>query len=162
MCCSPWGHKESDMTEQLNWTELIYYLVDFWLFHFWPWWIILLWILSTHLCDNICFQFFWVRLEWDFWVIFSSFILVLWLKSLSVRTFLGICKESVICSVVWHVLYCLLGLVGWNIVQVLCFLVHLVFSFSIHYWKYSIEMSSYRCLFFNSDSPSFCIQELHF
>ena len=22
-CCSPWGHKERDMTEQLNWTELI-------------------------------------------------------------------------------------------------------------------------------------------
>ena len=22
-CCSPWGRKESDMTEQLNWTELI-------------------------------------------------------------------------------------------------------------------------------------------
>ena len=21
-CCSPWGHKESDLTEQLNWTEL--------------------------------------------------------------------------------------------------------------------------------------------
>ena len=21
-CCSPWGHKESDMTEGLNWTEL--------------------------------------------------------------------------------------------------------------------------------------------
>ena len=21
-CCSPWGHKESDMTEQLNWTKL--------------------------------------------------------------------------------------------------------------------------------------------
>ena len=21
-CCGPWGHKESDMTEQLNWTEL--------------------------------------------------------------------------------------------------------------------------------------------
>ena len=21
-CCSPWGHKESDMTEQLNWTEV--------------------------------------------------------------------------------------------------------------------------------------------
>ena len=20
-CCSPWGRKESDMTEQLNWTE---------------------------------------------------------------------------------------------------------------------------------------------
>ena len=23
VCCSPWGRKESDMTEQLNWTELI-------------------------------------------------------------------------------------------------------------------------------------------
>ena len=23
-CCSPWGHKESDMTEWLNWTELKY------------------------------------------------------------------------------------------------------------------------------------------
>ena len=22
VCCSPWGHKESDMTEQLNGTEL--------------------------------------------------------------------------------------------------------------------------------------------
>ena len=22
VCCSPWGCKESDMTEQLNWTEL--------------------------------------------------------------------------------------------------------------------------------------------
>ena len=21
--CSPWGHKESDMTEQLNWAELM-------------------------------------------------------------------------------------------------------------------------------------------
>ena len=21
-CCSPWGHKESDMNEQLNWTKL--------------------------------------------------------------------------------------------------------------------------------------------
>ena len=26
-CCSPWGHKESDMTEQLNWTNTsIHYL----------------------------------------------------------------------------------------------------------------------------------------
>ena len=22
-CCSPWGHKESDMTERLNWTETL-------------------------------------------------------------------------------------------------------------------------------------------
>ena len=26
MCCSPWGHKESDTTEQLNRTELSYSL----------------------------------------------------------------------------------------------------------------------------------------
>ena len=25
-CCDSWGHKESDMTEQLNWNELILYL----------------------------------------------------------------------------------------------------------------------------------------
>ena len=25
VCCSPWGHKELDMTEQLNWTELKHY-----------------------------------------------------------------------------------------------------------------------------------------
>ena len=24
-CCSPWGHKESDTTEWLNWTELMYH-----------------------------------------------------------------------------------------------------------------------------------------
>ena len=24
VCCSPWGHKELDMTEKLNWTELIH------------------------------------------------------------------------------------------------------------------------------------------
>ena len=24
MCCSPWGYKESDMTEQLNQTELMH------------------------------------------------------------------------------------------------------------------------------------------
>ena len=23
VCCSPWGHKDSDMTEQLNWTEWV-------------------------------------------------------------------------------------------------------------------------------------------
>ena len=23
VCCSPWGHKESDMTEQLNWTGML-------------------------------------------------------------------------------------------------------------------------------------------
>ena len=22
MCCGPWGHKESDTTEQLNWTDI--------------------------------------------------------------------------------------------------------------------------------------------
>jgi len=26
-CCDSWGHKESDMTERLNWTELLYNIV---------------------------------------------------------------------------------------------------------------------------------------
>ena len=26
-CCSSWGHKESDTTEQLNWTEIPYNIV---------------------------------------------------------------------------------------------------------------------------------------
>ena len=28
-CCSPWGHKESDTTEQLNWTELKIFMSTF-------------------------------------------------------------------------------------------------------------------------------------
>ena len=28
-CCSPWGHKESDMTERMNWTELHSYWLVF-------------------------------------------------------------------------------------------------------------------------------------
>ena len=24
-CCNSWGHKESDMTEQLNWTNWLYF-----------------------------------------------------------------------------------------------------------------------------------------
>ena len=27
-CCDSWGHKESDMTEQLNWIELIFHLYN--------------------------------------------------------------------------------------------------------------------------------------
>ena len=26
-CCSPWGHKESDMTEQLNWTRRFFWIL---------------------------------------------------------------------------------------------------------------------------------------
>jgi len=28
-CCSPWGHKESDTTERLNWTECTYYVLAY-------------------------------------------------------------------------------------------------------------------------------------
>ena len=28
-CCSPWGHKESDMTEQLNWTDAFEIQLDY-------------------------------------------------------------------------------------------------------------------------------------
>ena len=29
-CCSPWGHKESDMNERLNWTDAGMEVVDVW------------------------------------------------------------------------------------------------------------------------------------
>ena len=29
-CCSPWGRKESDTTEQLNWTERLTFGIEFW------------------------------------------------------------------------------------------------------------------------------------
>ena len=28
MCCSPWGHSQSDMTEQLNWTDVCAYTLQ--------------------------------------------------------------------------------------------------------------------------------------
>ena len=40
-CCRPWGHKESDTTEWLNWTELkegIWSGHSRWLFSDFPWW----------------------------------------------------------------------------------------------------------------------------
>ena len=64
-CCSSCGHKESDMTEQLNWTELSSYILfnDFFLFE--PLFKSFYWI-----CYNIafvlCFVFFWPWGRWDF------------------------------------------------------------------------------------------------
>ena len=31
-CCSPWGHKESDMTERLNWSDLLPFVLYFFFF----------------------------------------------------------------------------------------------------------------------------------
>ena len=45
VCCSPWGCKESDMTEPLNWT-FVYPFINWWTldyFHFSLLWIMLLW-----------------------------------------------------------------------------------------------------------------------
>ena len=44
-CCSPWGRKESDMTERLNWTELRPYFIFFK-------------CRSTHWCFKLAFFFF--------------------------------------------------------------------------------------------------------
>ena len=33
-CCGSWGRKESDTTERLNWTELIYLMIPNWLIFF--------------------------------------------------------------------------------------------------------------------------------
>ena len=39
-CCSPWGCKESDTTERLNWTELNWYLFeDLFMFLGLHWWL---------------------------------------------------------------------------------------------------------------------------
>ena len=39
-CCGPWGHKESDTTEQLNWAELKSHLFIFLNFHYSGRWVI--------------------------------------------------------------------------------------------------------------------------
>ena len=45
VCCGSWGHKESDTTEQLNWTDsniIIYICIDLYLFN-----------IHNHLCGQI-------------------------------------------------------------------------------------------------------------
>ena len=37
-CCSPWGHKESDTTEWLNWTETLNFLCNFSIIKY-QWWL---------------------------------------------------------------------------------------------------------------------------
>ena len=29
VCCSPWGHKDSNTTEWMNWSELIIFIINF-------------------------------------------------------------------------------------------------------------------------------------
>ena len=58
-CCSPWGHKESDTTEQLNWTELIYVYV---LSHFSSIWLLVIpWTVACQapLSLGFCRQEYW-------------------------------------------------------------------------------------------------------
>ena len=39
-CCSPWGRKESDMTEWLNWTEYVGYIIKInWIIGINGWWL---------------------------------------------------------------------------------------------------------------------------
>ena len=53
VCCSPWGHKESDMTEQLNKnkTEHMFIPLPFLL-----WWYILSFPTDVGLCCVACFS----------------------------------------------------------------------------------------------------------
>ena len=37
VCCDSWGHKEWDMTEWLNWTELHYFTILYWFCHTLTW-----------------------------------------------------------------------------------------------------------------------------
>ena len=42
VCCSPWGHKESDMTEQLNWTEQVWGDISLWFWLSFSWLLVIL------------------------------------------------------------------------------------------------------------------------
>ena len=56
-CCDSWGHKESDTTEQRNWTELTF-LLDFSMYHYFVWvfsWFILI---MSNLVFNISYESF--------------------------------------------------------------------------------------------------------
>ena len=52
-CCSPWGHKESDMTEQLNWTAHSANTSE----------IVFLWAFLTSLETSTELYFLWIVLE---------------------------------------------------------------------------------------------------
>ena len=52
-CCSPWGHKESDTTERLNWTELIQLYQHCWLYLFFT-------ELPLYLCWNSTNHIWWM------------------------------------------------------------------------------------------------------
>ena len=61
VCCSPWDRKESDMTEQLNWTGLIHRKA--------------LNSLTWVICFLVCF-FFFLSLTVIFWCVLSSWSLL--------------------------------------------------------------------------------------
>ena len=48
-CCSPWGRKESDMAEQLNWTELLIFLIVLFL-EYWDAWAV---CITTRLLEGV-------------------------------------------------------------------------------------------------------------
>ena len=68
-CCNSWGHKESDMTEQLNWIfhcvdmpHFIYPFIHWWTFGLFPLFYSKAILLRTSihfLCVDIYFHFFW-------------------------------------------------------------------------------------------------------
>ena len=81
-CCSLWGHKELDMVEWLNWTELssfsklnnillyvdirlclsLYPWMDTWAVSpLWWLWIVLLWTCCSSVCSGPGFWFSWVE-----------------------------------------------------------------------------------------------------
>ena len=67
-CCSSWGHKESDMTERLNWTELMVILC----FTFWG--------ISQLLSINVWgFQLFLILKNTCYW---SSFFFLIIIKKI--------------------------------------------------------------------------------
>ena len=62
VCCSPWGHKESDMTEQLNWSES--YFLKKYLF-IWLHWVLVAVLEIFNLCCGVFSCDMWDLVLWS-------------------------------------------------------------------------------------------------
>ena len=79
MCCRPWGFKESDMTERLNWTELNWE-GDKMIFLFWDllWSMKKTWLCCFPSCPHSCGHKYLLLLIWGKWF-YNFCIYLMWI-----------------------------------------------------------------------------------
>ena len=101
MCCSPWGHKESDTTEQLNWTsELAPFEPE--TVSLLPWWLWLVRLKNSHIfrwSGNPFHMQIWEGEGWDS-VFPQSYQKILML--LAHGTHLEEWRSITTCIILWH------------------------------------------------------------